>query len=157
TVSPVLSDVTISAPTPVNRPPVAVCRNLTLPADASCKACGSVDAGSYDPDANDPITCVPSASCPFGLGTTSVVLTCTDSHGIWASSPGRVAGVPSPPPPLPSRATQLRPCRRGGANASYGRAPGGDTCGGVTIQCPPAQGASLPLGATAGSCTAVDG
>jgi hypothetical protein len=41
---------------PVNNPPVAMCRNVTVSADANCSANVSIDNGSYDPDSGDTIS-----------------------------------------------------------------------------------------------------
>ena len=64
-----------------NQPPVAVCRDVSIAADGSCSGCVSVDAGSYDPDPGDSITCTQSVECVDGLGSVEVTLFCTDSHG----------------------------------------------------------------------------
>ncbi|MFH1220003.1 MAG: C10 family peptidase [Candidatus Eisenbacteria bacterium] len=68
---------------PLNRPPVAVCANAIVNADAACMATATIDDGSYDPD-GDTITLVQSPAGPYPLGTTSVTLTVTDEHGLSA-------------------------------------------------------------------------
>jgi hypothetical protein len=57
----------------VNRPPVALCKNVEVPADENCLADASIDNGSYDPD-GDPITLTQSPPGPYPLGDTSVML-----------------------------------------------------------------------------------
>jgi hypothetical protein len=84
--------------TPNNQPPVALCQNLTLGADASCTACGSIDAGSYDPDAGDSITLAQAPGCSYGLGSTTVALTATDTSGAASSCTGTVSVVDNTPP-----------------------------------------------------------
>ena len=68
----------------INQPPVALCQNLTVPADPSCQGSADVNNGSFDPD-NDPITLAQSPPGPYSLGTTSVTLTVTDDKGASAS------------------------------------------------------------------------
>lgn len=68
-----------------NQPPVAKCQDLTLTAGATCGASGSVDNGSFDPDAGDTITLSQSPAGSYGVGSTPVTLTATDSHGASSS------------------------------------------------------------------------
>lgn len=66
-----------------NKPPVAVCQNVTATADENCEGFATVadfDAGSYDPD-EDPVTIVIAPEGPYPLGETEVVLTITDDSG----------------------------------------------------------------------------
>ena len=44
---------TVKVTVPLNDPPVAVCKDLDLSADAYCSADGSIDGGSYDPDGDE--------------------------------------------------------------------------------------------------------
>jgi hypothetical protein len=67
------------------RPPVARCHDVTLPADPVCGASGSVDDGSYDPDAGDTFSCVQTPAGPYSTGSQRVTLTCTDSSGLSSS------------------------------------------------------------------------
>ena len=63
-----------------NDPPVAVCTDLLLAANAACQADGSVDNGSFDPD-GDPISRDQAPPGPYELGDTDVTLTvCDDSN-----------------------------------------------------------------------------
>ncbi len=67
-------------PVVLNQPPLAVCQDITVTADANCQADVSaeqIDNGSYDPD-EDPITLVLSPVGPYELGVTPVTLTVSD-------------------------------------------------------------------------------
>lgn len=55
---------------PINTPPVALCRNVTVPAGAGCSADASIDNGSYDPDSGDTIEVSQSPGGPYSSGTT---------------------------------------------------------------------------------------
>ncbi|HSF16897.1 MAG TPA: IgGFc-binding protein [Vicinamibacteria bacterium] len=68
-----------------NQPPVAVCQNMTVFADASCESYANVDGGSYDPD-GDPISLVQSPPGPYGVGLTSVTLTAYDGNASHSCS-----------------------------------------------------------------------
>ncbi|WP_049805137.1 immunoglobulin-like domain-containing protein [Stigmatella aurantiaca] len=72
------------APEPTNRPPVALCQNLTL-GGACGPVSGSVNQGSYDPDEGDTFSCVQTPSGPYTPGVHTVTLTCTDAAGLSAS------------------------------------------------------------------------
>lgn len=77
------STVTVTDPlNACNKPPVAVCQNITISTDATCSASVStsqVDGGSYDPD-NDPMTFTLDNTGPFGVGVYPVVLTVSDGQ-----------------------------------------------------------------------------
>lgn len=69
----------------VDEPPVALCQDLVLSADATCSANASVDAGSFDPD-GDLITLTQNPAGPYGLGTTAVELEAEANGAISACS-----------------------------------------------------------------------
>jgi hypothetical protein len=78
----------------VNRPPVAICKNVTVNTDPGiCTAASaSVDNGSSDPD-GDPITLVQVPPSPYPLGLTNVTLTVTDDQGASDSCTATVTVV----------------------------------------------------------------
>ncbi|WP_395833253.1 kelch repeat-containing protein [Cystobacter fuscus] len=140
----------------VNRPPVARCRGITIPADSACSGCASVDDGSYDPDDKDTISCVQTPGCQYALGSQKVTLTCTDKLGLSSSCEATVTVEDLTPPALVCPAeTPVLECRDGGAVATYSTSAT-DNCGGVSTRCAPASGASFPLGTTQAACTATD-
>jgi hypothetical protein len=88
-----VNDTTLVVPpspacSPINQAPVALARNVIVPAGANCSAnvtVEQVDAGSSDPD-GDSITLAISPVGPYSVGTTALVLTVTDSQGNSSSS-----------------------------------------------------------------------
>lgn len=89
---------------PINAPPVALCQDLDLAADATCAATGSIDAGSFDPD-GDAITTEITwtdtgepADLVFPLGTHALTLTVTDPSGASDSCEATVVVTDTTPP-----------------------------------------------------------
>lgn len=82
----------------VNRPPIAVCRDITVNADDFCQGDGSVDGGSYDPDLGDAFTTMINPQGPYGLGSTEVVLTVIDVGGLQSECTGTVTVQDVTPP-----------------------------------------------------------
>ncbi|HWO20239.1 MAG TPA: hypothetical protein VNO30_15830 [Kofleriaceae bacterium] len=80
-----------------NRPPVARCQDVAVDAGPTCSAAASIDNGSSDPD-GDAITCTQSPAGPYGLGSTTVTLTCTDPGGLSSSCTGAVTVQDTLPP-----------------------------------------------------------
>ncbi len=81
-----------------NRPPVAICRDVTVPTDHNtCTAAVSIDDGSYDPD-GDAITLTQEPAGPYPIGTTEVTMTVTDSWGESTICNGSVTVIDAYPP-----------------------------------------------------------
>jgi len=76
-----------------NRPPVALCQPVTVPAGPACMAQASIDNGSYDPNPQDTLTLTQTPAGPYPKGTTLVTLTVTDSSGAANASTTCVAPV----------------------------------------------------------------
>jgi hypothetical protein len=140
----------------LNRPPVARCRNVTVPADEWCTGgCGSVDDGSYDPDVGDSLSCVQTPGCPYAMGTNQVTLTCTDSAGHSSACQATVTVRDMAPPTIACPSESVLECSGGGAQATY-TPTASDNCGSVITACTPASGSTFGLGTTATTCTAFD-
>jgi hypothetical protein len=138
----------------VNEAPVAICRDVARFANAMCLAPvapAEVDNGSFDPD-GDPLTFSLAPPGPFGLGSTPVTLTVTDTVGHASTCTATVSVSDNAPPVftfVPGPVT-LSSC----VHASIGLAQATDNCGPVTITNDrPAQ---LPLGTTVVTWRAVD-
>jgi len=148
--------VTIAA----NRPPVAVCRNVTVPANASCRGvvtASQVDADSSDPD-GDAITCVLSPAGPFVLGNTTVTLTCTDPGGLSDDCTATITVVDNTPPVVNCPVSVNVMCTNAGGAIATFTTTATDNCGAVgPVTCAPPSGSNFPLGTTLDSCSASDG
>jgi len=142
--------------TPANKPPVALCRDVTVEADSTCLASASVNHGSYDPDNGpSPLVLTEDPSVAFGLGSHSVTLTAADGEAT-SSCVGTISVVDTTQPALECPASQvLDSCAPSGVSASY--APTSvDNCGGATVTCSHPSGATFPVGDTNVTCTAQD-
>jgi HYR domain/FG-GAP-like repeat/CARDB len=149
-------DFSCGAP-PANQPPVALCRNITVNADASCQGTGSVNNGSFDPDGQPgPFTVSESPAGSFGLGDHPVTVTANDGAAS-AQCVGTVTVVDATPPAVSCPAAQtVEACSTEGATASF-QASATDNCGSAPVQCSAASGSSFPLGTSPVSCSATDG
>ncbi|HVG57833.1 MAG TPA: immunoglobulin-like domain-containing protein [Hyalangium sp.] len=73
----------------VNRPPVALCRSVTVAATATCGLPADINNGSSDPD-NNLAGCTQSPAGPFPIGSTTVTLTCRDEADLVSRCTGIV-------------------------------------------------------------------
>ena len=76
----------------VNHVPLAIARDVTVPADVSGTADASVDNGSSDAD-GDPLTITQSPAGPYPIGQTTVLLTVRDPHGATSQATAVVTVV----------------------------------------------------------------
>jgi hypothetical protein len=138
-----------------NLPPIAVCRDVTVSADATCQGSASVDNGSHDPDHQPaPLSVSESPAGPFGLGSHAVTLTAFDGLES-AQCVGTITVVDTTPPAISCPAAQELECSNRGAVATYS-AQASDNCGPAPTTCVPPSGSNFPLGQTPVSCSATD-
>jgi hypothetical protein len=78
-------------------PPAVKCQDVTVPADGSCHASTSINAGSSDAD-SDLAGCAQNPPGPYPEGTTPVTLTCSDTEGQTSSCTANVTVVDNTPP-----------------------------------------------------------
>jgi hypothetical protein len=146
-----------SSCTPPNAPPVAMCRNVTVNADASCQASASVDNGSHDPDQQPgPFSVSQAPAGPYGLGNHQVTLTASDDEAS-AQCVGTVTVVDNTQPSVSCPASKvIETCAPGGDKVHYDT-PSSDNCGAAPVTCSHPSGTLFPAGTTAVSCSARDG
>ncbi len=144
----------------VNQPPVAVCKNVTVFANASCQGtavAADVNNGSSDPD-GDPIDCVLSPTGPFGLVPTPVTLTCTDPSGLQGQCNAVVTVVDNTPPAIVCPVSVNVMCTNANGAVATFATSATDNCGSAgTITCTPPSGSTFPLGTRLDTCTVNDG
>ena len=134
--------------------PVALCKNVTAPADSTCHATASIDNGSYDPDGGS--VTLSQAPTTFTLGTTTATLTVTDPVGLTASCTGDVTVFDNTPPVITCPAAITLECTSpAGATGTF-TATATDNCGIKDTICTPPSGSTFPFGTTAVSCGATD-
>jgi choice-of-anchor A domain-containing protein len=136
-----------------NRAPIMVCANRVLSAGLTCGASGSVNNGSSDPD-GDAINCIQSPAGPYGLGSTTVTLTCTDARGLSASCTSVVQVNDTTGPAITCPANRTAECVNGGATVDTGSASASDNCGESSVTNPAAS--FYPLGVNPVTHTATD-
>ncbi|MBI4509318.1 MAG: hypothetical protein HY698_06755 [Deltaproteobacteria bacterium] len=72
-----------------NQAPVARCKDVTVAAGESCRACAAIDDGSFDPDGT-PVAMSAMPACDYPVGETAVTLTVTDPQGASATCSAKV-------------------------------------------------------------------
>ena len=134
--------------------PVALCKDVTVPADSTCHATASIDDGSYDPDGGSiTLSQVPTT---FNLGTATATLTVTDPVGLTASCTGDVTVFDNTPPVITCPAAITLECTSpAGATGTFS-VTATDNCGIQDTVCTPPSGSTFPFGTTAVSCGATD-
>ena len=142
-----------------NKPPVAVCKDATISAGASCTATvprSAVDNGSFDPDGPIP-DCDVIPNGPFGLGNHTVTLHCEDAEGAFSECTSLVTVVDTTPPALNCPVSVNVLCTSpNGATATFS-VSATDNCGVVgTPVCSPVSGSQFPLGTRLDTCNVSD-
>jgi parallel beta-helix repeat protein len=145
--------------TSANHSPVAICRNVTVTADANCQAsvtANQVNNGSYDPD-NDPITLSFSPPGPYSVGVRSVTLIVVDSSGASNTCSATITVLDQTPPTIACPPTKIVNADAGkcsASNVNLGTPTVSDNCGvaGITGNAP----ASFPVGTNTVTWTVTD-
>ena len=151
--------IVLSLPAP-NQPPVALCSNLTVNADANCQATVAaiaVDAGSFDSDGTITSRSLSPAG-PFTTGINNVTLTVFDNNGASNTCQAQIIVVDTTPPVLGPCANIFTNVGVGVTNAivNFPTPSASDNCGIATNYCSPASGSVFPLGTNTVTSTAVD-
>ena len=150
--------VTVAA---TNTPPVALCRNVTTNANASCQAnvpAAAVDNGSSDPDGNI-VSRTLNPPGPYPKGTNQVTLTVVDNLGGSASCTANIIVADTTPPTITCPANIVTNVPAGQTNAvvNFARPAVTENCPpATTTNCTPPSGSVFPLGVTTVTCTATD-
>jgi HYR domain len=151
------SATTTAATLTVDQPPIAKCKNVTVPAGSACTADASIDNGSSDPDSGDSITLSQSPPGPYQLGITMVTLTVTDNHGASSQCSSTVTVVDTTPPSItcPDNKVVSVPNGQACVVVVYPTPAASDNCG-ASVVCVPPSGTCFPSGSTTVTCTATD-
>ncbi len=151
--------IVLSLPAP-NQPPVALCSNITVNADASCQATVTalaMDAGSFDNDGTITSRSLSPAG-PFASGTNNVMFTVFDNSGASNTCNAQIIVVDTTPPAIGPCASILTNVAAGVTNTvvNFPTPSASDNCGVATTYCSPASGSVFPLGTNTVTGTAVD-
>lgn len=121
-----------------NQPPVAVCKPLTVSANANCQGVANAidfNNGSSDPN-GDALTYSVLPAGPYAKGVTNVVLTVTDSKGASSSCNTTITVVDDVPPTITAPANVVVNVDAGlctASNVALGNAVFGDNCPGAVV------------------------
>jgi HYR domain len=141
------------------KPSVSVPGNITTEATESAGAAVSFSAtGSDLVDGTFPADCSPSSGSTFGVGTTTVTCTATDSHGNTSDPDSfsvTVRDTTAPDVSVPSSAT-AEATGPSGAAVSFSASASDILDGTLSANCSPSSGSTFPLGTTTVNCSATD-
>lgn len=151
--------IVLSLPAP-NQPPVALCSNITVNADANCQATVSalaVDAGSFDSDGTITSRSL-NPAVPFTVGTNNITLTVVDDQSASNSCNAQIIVVDVTPPSIGPCADIVTNVAAGVTNAvvDFALPAASDNCGLATNYCSPASGSVFAVGTNVVTGTAVD-
>jgi rhodanese-related sulfurtransferase len=121
----------------INHRPVVAAKNTVLAAGSACSAviaAGTVDNGSFDPDAGDTVSLSVSPEGAVGLGQHAVVLTGTDRHGLSAAASSVVEVTDQSAPSIGSIDAESGRLQRNGYVPVTLEYSTGDNCSSVTEQ-----------------------
>lgn len=106
-------DPTFGCGTLVSVPPQALCADIVVDADPmTCMGCGSIDAGSFDPDGTDIDMPTQTPMCDYPIGETDASLLVVESAGsLWSTCEATVRVIDGDGPDLdPSDDDRLIVC-----------------------------------------------
>ncbi|MCG3150587.1 MAG: hypothetical protein PCFJNLEI_04074 [Verrucomicrobiae bacterium] len=143
-----------------NNNPVAICRSVTVSANANCQAivtANQVNNGSYDSD-GDPITGTLNPPGPFPLGTNATTLIVADDRGGTNTCAGTVIvrDITAPGIVCPANVAVAIPAGQTFATVNFSAPVASDNCSLQSVTVDPPSGSSFPLGETPVLCTVVD-
>ncbi len=155
-----IATVTVTDPNSYcNAAPVAVCQNITIPANGTTAnaAATAFDGGSTDPD-GDVMTYTVSPAGPYALGTTSVVLTVSDPAGLSSSCNATVTVVDATAPTMSTKDATIYVDANGNASITVADIDNGssDNVGIVSLSLSQTDYNCSNLGANTVTLTATD-
>ena len=147
--------ITIKDTTP---PSVTVPANITQEATSSSGAAVTFSASANDAvDGSTTPSCSPGSGSTFGIGTTTVTCSATDTHGNPGSATFHVTvqDTTNPTVAVPSDITTTTTVASG-KSVTFSASASDNIDGPITPSCSPASGANFPVGTTTVTCTATD-
>jgi len=141
-----------------NNPPNAICQDVTVNADATCRADASINNGSNDPDAGDVITLTQVPAGPYSLGDTPVLLIVTDNHAAADTCQAVVHVLDKTKPTItcPANIVKGNDVGQCGAYVTFSVGATDFCTASPTIVSSPASGSFFPVGLTAVKSIATD-